>query len=288
MTRVDVAFLGLGRMGVPMAARLAATGFGLRVWNRTPRPDAVPEGAVVADTPRATVASADFIVTMLADMDALLAVLGGPNGILAGANSGGVLIDMSTIGPHAARLVDSQAQSAGLTFVDAPVSGSVGLAASGALVAIVGGDPAVVERVRPVLAAMTREQIHLGEVGTGAAMKIALNAALAVTNQTIAETLALAERAAIARERAYDVLSIGALSSPYLGYKRQAFLDPEGSPVAFSVALMAEDVTLALELANETKLDLPVLSVVSEQLRRAREVGLGERDLSAVVETYAG
>jgi 3-hydroxyisobutyrate dehydrogenase-like beta-hydroxyacid dehydrogenase len=279
---VRVAFLGLGRMGAPMAARLSD--FDLTVWNRTPRPERVPAGATIADTPSAAVADADVVVTMVADGGALIALIEGPDGVLSGdLAAGAVLVDMSTIGPSAAHDVASRAARAGIAFLDAPVSGSTPAAQSGQLVAMVGGPARALERVRPVLAAMTREQLHLGETGTGAAMKLALNLALAVTNQTIAETLLLAERAGIARAAAYDVLEAGALASPYVGYKRAAFEDPEGSPVAFSIELMRKDVRLALELARRAGLDLPAGQSAAAGLDRALDGGLGDADLVSVL-----
>jgi 3-hydroxyisobutyrate dehydrogenase-like beta-hydroxyacid dehydrogenase len=285
---MTIAFLGLGRMGAPMAARLAETRFPLTVWNRTPRPDVVPAAATLAETPRAAAWGADVIITMVADAPALDAVLDGPDGVLAGARPGTVLIDMSTIGPDAARDVGCRAADAGIAFLDAPVSGSTPAAASGQLVTIVGGDREVLDRVRPVLAALTREQLYLGDTGSGAAMKVALNAAVAVTNQTIAEALALAERAGITRARAYDVLGAGAVASPYVSYKRDAFLDPAGTPVAFSIDLMTKDVELALGLAEDVGIALPVVEAARGQLRRAHDAGLGQRDLAAVLETYDG
>lgn len=283
---MNVAFLGLGRMGALMAARVTEAGFPTTTWNRSPRPEAVPAGAAVAASPRAAAAGADVIVTMVADGPALDAVLDGPDGALAGARPGAVLVDMSTIGPDAAHAVARRAEAAGLAFLDAPVSGSTPAAASGQLVAIVGGHRTVLERVRPVLAAMTREQLHLGPTGAGAAMKLALNAAVAVTNQTVAETLALAERAGVTRERAYDVLGAGAVASPYVGYKRDAFLHPEHTPVAFSIDLMSKDVDLALGLAEDVGVALPVVQAARSQLDRAQGAGLGSRDLAAVLETY--
>jgi 3-hydroxyisobutyrate dehydrogenase-like beta-hydroxyacid dehydrogenase len=285
---MNVAFLGLGRMGAPMAARVAAAGHALTAYNRTPRPEAVPPGARGAATPREAARDAEVVITMVADARALDALLDGPDGVLAGAPAGAVLVDMSTIGPDAARAVAARAAERDVAFLDAPVSGSTPAARSGELVAIVGGDAAALERARPVLATMTRAQLHLGPTGAGAAMKLALNAALAVTNQTIAEALALAERSGIARERAYDVLAAGALASPYVGYKREAFLDPDGTPVAFAIDLMAKDVALAAGLARDVGVALPVVDAARAQLERARDAGLGQRDLAAVLETYAG
>jgi 3-hydroxyisobutyrate dehydrogenase/2-hydroxy-3-oxopropionate reductase len=278
-----VAFVGLGRMGAPMAARLAAAGHEVAVFNRTPRPELVPGGASSSSSCAEAAAEADVIVTMLADGAALNAVLDGDDGLLAGARAGAVLVDMSTIGPDAARAVAARAAAAGLEFLDAPVSGSVPAAQSGQLVAMVGGELAVLDRVRDVLGAMTRDQLHLGPTGAGAAMKLALNLALAVTNETIAETLLLAERAGISRAAAYDVLAAGALASPFVGYKREAFADPLAAPVAFSVDLMRKDVTLALALADAAGLDVPAGRSVQGVLSAASAAGLGDRDIAAVL-----
>jgi 3-hydroxyisobutyrate dehydrogenase-like beta-hydroxyacid dehydrogenase len=281
---VSVALLGLGRMGAAMAQRLADAGFALTVWNRTPRPDAVPPAARVAPSPAAAAAGADVVVTMLADAAALEAVL---DGVLAGAAPGTILVDMSTVGPVAARAAGERCAAAGVRFLDAPVSGSTAAAAAGQLVAMVGGEPATLDAARPLLAALTREQLHVGPCGAGAAMKLAVNLALAVTNQAIAEALALAGRAGIARERAYDVLAAGALASPYVAYKRDAFLRPDATPVAFSVDLMAKDVALALALARDTGVELPVGEAVRAQLERASGAGRGADDLAGVLVTYA-
>ncbi|MDO8211895.1 NAD(P)-dependent oxidoreductase [Conexibacter sp. CPCC 206217] len=282
-----IAFLGLGRMGSPMAARLAAADHELRTWNRTPRPELVPPRALESATPAAAADGAEVVITMLADADALGGVLRGEQGIFAAAPRGCVLIDMSTIGPLAARAVAREAQAAGLDFLDAPVSGSVPAATDGSLVAMVGGCAETLRRVQPVLAAITRAQLHLGPSGAGAAMKVALNLMLAVVNQSIAETLALAAGAGIAREDAYDVLAGGALAAPYVGYKRAAFVDPANAPVAFSVDLMRKDVGLGLELAREAGVDVGVGSAAALLLDRARAAGLGGRDVSSVLELLA-
>jgi 3-hydroxyisobutyrate dehydrogenase/2-hydroxy-3-oxopropionate reductase len=281
-----VAFLGLGRMGAPMAGRVSAAGFPLAVYNRTSRPEAAPAGAAVGKTPRETVAAADVAITMVADAHALDELLGGPDGILAGAHPGTILIDMSTIGPDAARAVAERCAAAGVAFLDAPVSGSTAAAASGELVTIVGGDQGALDRARPVLAALTREQLWLGPTGAGAAMKLALNLAVAVTNQTVAEALALSERSGVSRARAYDVLSAGAVASPYVGYKREAFLDPDATQVAFSIDLMAKDVDLALGVADDVGVTLPVVEAVRSQLQQARDAGLGARDIATVLSIY--
>jgi 3-hydroxyisobutyrate dehydrogenase-like beta-hydroxyacid dehydrogenase len=280
MTRC--AFLGLGRMGAPMATRLAAA-LPTAVWNRTSGRAAEIPGAEAAATPAQAVAEADVVVTMVADGAALSAVLDGPEGVLAGIRPGTVVVDMSTIGPAAARATAARCAAAGCAFLDAPVSGSVALAGEGTLVAMVGGPAEALGRARPALAAMTRAQLHLGAQGVGAAMKLALNLALAVTNQAIAETLAIAERSGIAREQAYEVLAAGALGSPYVQYKRAAFADPEQAPVAFSVDLMRKDVALALGVAKELGVELAVGDAAADALEDVAREGYGARDLSSAL-----
>jgi 3-hydroxyisobutyrate dehydrogenase-like beta-hydroxyacid dehydrogenase len=283
-----VAFLGLGRMGVPMAARLAAAGHELTVWNRTPRPERQPAGAAVAESPARAAAGAEVVITMVSAAAALENVLDGAHGALAGASTGAAFVDMSTVGPAAAQAAAARAAQAGCAFVDAPVSGSVASARAGTLIAMAGGDAAAVDRVRPVLAAIVSDVVHVGPTGAGAGMKLALNLALAVTNQAVAETLVLAEAAGVPRERAYDVLVGGALGSPFVRYKRAAFEDPGAAPVAFAVDLMRKDTALALELAARDGVALPVGGAAHSALERAAAAGFGGRDIAAMVELVAG
>ena len=149
---------------------------------------------------------------------------------------------------------------------------------------MVGGDPEAYELATPVLDAMTKGHVLLGPSGSGAAMKIAVNAMIAVTNESLAETLALAERFGIEREQAYDVLAGGALASPFLLYKRGAFLDPEREPVAFTTALMRKDIALARELAARLGVRIPAALAAARRARgggpprsRRRRYGVGDR-----------
>ena len=134
---------------------------------------------------------------------------------------------------------------------------------------MVGGDARGLRSVAtPVLDAMTKGHLLLGAVRRGAAMKLAVNAMIAVTNESLAETLALAERFGIERERAYDVLAGGALASPFVLYKRGAFLHPETEPVAFTTALMRKDVALAQDLAARLGVRMPAPPRRPERARR--------------------
>ena len=167
--------------------------------------------------------------------------------MLADAPAGLVWLEMSTIGPTAARRFAARAADAGVEMLDAPVSGSTAAAEAATLASMVGGSEAALERARPVLEAMTETHFHLGPSGAGAAMKLAVNVMLAAQTVAIAEALVMAELAGIGRAAAYDVIAAGALASPFVDYKRDAFLDSDGTPPAFALDLMRKDLRLALE-----------------------------------------
>jgi 3-hydroxyisobutyrate dehydrogenase-like beta-hydroxyacid dehydrogenase len=281
-----VGFIGMGRMGQRMARNVLRSGFPLTIFNRTPDRCAAleAEGAAVATSPAGLAAAADVVITMVTDGPALLEVTLGPNGALAALAPGTVLIDMSTTGPAAIRELAVAASPRGVEVLDAPVSGATPLAESAQLSAIVGGDRATFERVRPVLATMTRSQTYVGPSGAGATMKLAVNSLVIATNHAIAEALVLAERCGIAREVAYDVLLDSAAASPYMRYKREHFLKPASQPVATTVAIVRKDLDLALGMAREAGLPMPMVAIVAELLTAASSYGGAERDIVAVAD----
>jgi 3-hydroxyisobutyrate dehydrogenase len=281
--RSIVGFAGLGRMGFPMARNVLGAGFRLLVWNRTAARCAalVDEGAEAVQEP-ASLASADVVVTMLTDGAAVHSVLV-ESGLLADLRPETVVLEMSTIGPAAIGHLAAAAEPRGVRVLDAPVSGSVPVAEAGQLFAMVGGDEDAYERATPVLDAMTKGHTLLGPSGAGAAMKLALNTMIAVTNESLAETLALAGRFGIHPEQAYDVLAGGVLASPFVLYKRGAFLDPDAEPVAFTTELMLKDLSLAEALATELGLELPAAAAATEVLDDATRRGLGQADMASVL-----
>jgi 3-hydroxyisobutyrate dehydrogenase/2-hydroxy-3-oxopropionate reductase len=225
---------------------------------------------------------------MLADGSAVEAVFGGPEGLLAGARPGNVLVDSSTVPPSTIRAFEAAARAAGAGILDAPVSGSVGLAGSGGLTIMAGGEAADLELARPVLDALAKTVFHMGPLGSGAAMKLAVNAVVFGLNQALAEGLVLAEAAGIDRGLAYDVLAASAVGAPFVGYKRAAFLDPAGTPVAFALDLAAKDLGLIAALAEETGIPLPQARTNLEVITRASRGGNGGRDFSAVADHLRG
>lgn len=283
---VTVGFAGLGRMGRAMAGRILDAGFPLSVWNRSPeRVDALTSaGALAVETPRTLAASSEVVITMVSDAGALRDVLHGDRGMLAGLGADAILIDTSTIGPTAAADFAAEVRQRGAHWIDSPVSGSTALAEKGELTLMMGGDRGAIARAEPVLAAFSRKRFHLGRAGAGAAMKLAVQAVLAVLNEAVAEGLVFAERAGIAREAAYDVFSGGVVAAPYVLYKRDAFVHPEETPVAFTVDLMRKDLSLVLELACEAGIELTAVRAADEVLRQAGDRGLGTGDYSRVAQ----
>ena len=281
---MKVGFIGMGRMGVPMAQNVLRGGHELTVYNRTRercRPLA-EAGASVAESPAELATGAEVVITMVADPPAARAVLTGPDGVVGALSAGSTVIEMSTTGPVAARELAAAAADCGVGFLDAPVSGSVAFAESAQLTAMVGGDAAALERVQPVLETMTKAHFHLGPCGAGAAMKLAVNGIIAVLNQSIAEALALAQAGGIELEDAYEVLKNSAIAAPYVHYREGAYLNPAGQPPGFTPDLMRKDLSLAFELAAEASVALPAAAAADLVLSIALGLGYGDEDMAVV------
>jgi len=279
-----VAVLGIGRMGGAMAARLASSGFDVVLYNRSParaRELAASIGARHATTPAEAVAGAAVAITMVSDDAAVREVYAGPAGVIAGLDHRTVAVDMSTVLPATIQGLETAVRSTGAGILDAPVSGSVSSASSGGLTIMVGGTEADLERARPVFDPLARSVIHVGALGAGATIKLAVNAVIFGLNQAIAEALVLAERSGVDRVAAYDVFRASAAGAPFLEYKRAAFLEPETAPTAFALDLAAKDLRLILALADEVGATMPQSGANLEMIRAASADG-GERDFSSV------
>jgi 3-hydroxyisobutyrate dehydrogenase-like beta-hydroxyacid dehydrogenase len=282
---MKVAVVGTGRMGSAMARALVRGGADVVLNNRSPeRAQALGDeiGARVASTPSEAASAADIAITMLADGDAVREMWGGPDGLLAGGRPGSVLVDMSTVAPDTLAEFADAARKRGAGIVDAPVSGSVSLAESGQLTIMAGGSAEDVDRARPALDLVAKQVTHVGPLGSGAALKLAVNALIFALNSGLSEALVLAERAGIDRALAYEVFANSAAGAPFIGYKREAFVDPEVTPAAFSLDLAAKDLRLITELAD--RLGVPMAQArVNQVLIAEASVRLGaDRDFSAV------
>jgi 3-hydroxyisobutyrate dehydrogenase-like beta-hydroxyacid dehydrogenase len=280
-----VGLVGTGRMGSAIARAVRASGHDLIVWNRTREvADRLAEelGGSAVERPADVASAADVTISMLADGAAVEAVYGGPEGLAAGARPETVLVDSSTVPPSVLRRHETAIRGQGAGLLDAPVSGSVALAESGTLTLMVGGEAGDLERARPVLESYGATIFHLGPLGSGAAMKLAVNTVIFGLNEALAEGLVLAERAGIPREKAYDVLATSAVAAPYVGYKRAAFLDPEGTPVAFAADLAAKDLRLIAEFADAVHLSMPQAATNLTVMDELIAADAGGQDFSTV------
>jgi 3-hydroxyisobutyrate dehydrogenase-like beta-hydroxyacid dehydrogenase len=271
---VRVAVVGVGAMGARIARRLLDCGHDLLVWNRS-RQKLAPlteRGAVATPTPRDAAAQADVLITMLADRAALRAVVQGRDGIAAGAHGSLTVVEMSTVGPAAV------AELAGALphVLDAPVLGSLAEAESGSLTLFVGGPAPLVDRTRPLLAALGRV-VHVGPVGAGAAAKLVANATLFTTLAALGEALSLARTLGLSRDAAYEVLAATPLAAQ--AERRRPAIEADEYPPRFRLALALKDAEL-VRCAGE---DLRVAEAARSWFADAVRAGLGERDYTAVL-----
>jgi 3-hydroxyisobutyrate dehydrogenase-like beta-hydroxyacid dehydrogenase len=269
-------------MGGAMAGTLGRAGLDVVLWNRDrSKADVVAErtGAAVADTPADAVAAADLAITSLADDAAVKAVYAQ---LVDGLRPGHVVAEMSTIAPQTVRAIAPGVRGRGAALLDAPVSGSVSLVEAGTLLIMVGGDEPTLERARPVLAALSKKVIHVGELGAGATMKLAVNGLVHGLGVALSEALVLAERAGIERTTAYEVFASGAAAAPFVLYKRASFERPDETPVAFSLDLVGKDLDLILDLAGEVGASMRQAETNRAEVRDAIASGLGGHDLSAL------
>jgi 3-hydroxyisobutyrate dehydrogenase-like beta-hydroxyacid dehydrogenase len=283
---VEVAVLGMGRMGAAMAARLAHEGADVAVWNRTTRRAeqvAAETGARVLGDAR-DAGSWPVVVCSLADDEALRSTYQGDAGLLAGLRPGTVVVETSTVDPQTILQLAPQAAAREAALLDAPVSGSVPAVQGGTLTFMVGGDAPALERARPVIDALGATVFHLGDNGTGATMKLAVNSMVHALNAAVSESLVLAETAGIARSDAYDVFSSSVAGAPFLQYKRAAFEDPETTPTAFSLTLVAKDLELVRELARRLGVPTPQSEANLRIAQDAVAAGDGEHDMSWLAE----
>ena len=287
MSDITVGFVGLGSMGLPMAANVAAAGFPLVLWNRTASKSetmAAGTGARVAASPASLASEADVVITMVADGDVLLDLYTGSGGMARSLRAGTVCVDMSTVSPSQAAEVASAVAGAGCSFVDAPVSGSVALAEAGTLTVMAGGEASAVEAARPVLEAMSARIYQMGPVGSGATIKLAVNSVVYGLGQAVSEALVLAEAAGIERARAYEVFANSAIAAPFVHYRQEAFLRPGEVPVAFRMVLARKDLDLALALAAGVGAAMPQSELNRKVILEAIDAGFGDHDMSAVAE----
>jgi 3-hydroxyisobutyrate dehydrogenase-like beta-hydroxyacid dehydrogenase len=286
-----VSLIGLGLMGRPMGHNLLKSGFPLVVWNRTASraESLVAAGARLAASPKEAAAAADVLITIVSDPPALEQVLWGTDTETGGAfpsiKKGAMYIDSSTVSPALARKVSALSRSAGIRFLDAPVTGGTWGAEKGELLFMIGGEAADLDSARPVLSAMGKKIFHVGPSGAGQTIKLAMNLLLALEVDAFAEALALVTGAGLAGEHLVEVMQSSMARSGVLDVKAPVML--KGEYVAsFPLRLMHKDLSLALDLGNQLGVPLPAAAAARETYSAVKGQSGGDLDYAAVLKFW--
>jgi 3-hydroxyisobutyrate dehydrogenase len=291
---MNIAFLGLGAIGRPMASRIAAAKLPLAVWNRTAERAAEfarQTGARHAATPADAARDADVVITCLSTSPDVYSLLDGPDGLLAGLKRGATLVDCTSGDPGTSRRIAQRLAEAGVGFIDAPVSGGVVGAEKGTLTIMVGGDAAALDRVRSVLETFGQKIVHCGDVGAGDTVKAVNQAFLAIHLLSAAEGLATLVKEGVDPTKALEVINASSGRS-----NSSMNLIPErvltrAFPRTFRLALLEKDIGIAAAMAREHRVPAPVTQLTADVFRIARgELGeiADHVEIVKLVEQWAG
>jgi 3-hydroxyisobutyrate dehydrogenase len=285
---MKIGVCGTGRMGSSIAQRLMSVGHDVAVWNRNPAKmvGLTEAGARAFASPAELVENCEAVIVMLLNDTASDAVYRGPNGILNATLEGRLLIDMSTVRPDTMRAVGASISQQGAAFVECPVGGSVGPAREGKLFALVGGEQADIARARPVLEQLCRRIEHVGALGSGATVKLAINLPLLVYWQALGEALTICKPLNLSPDRLIDILSDTA-GTPTAMKGRGTVIakvlggEPPGD-AAFSLSAAKKDLATAIQFARSIHAELPVAASALICFEEAEAEGLGDTDATTV------
>ena len=284
MSPETVGFVGTGIMGKPMAANVLAAGYDVVAYNRSPDPveDLVAQGATPADSAADVAESADVVITVLPDTDAVESVLYG-DGLLDALGSGQVWIDMSTVAPGATERFAADVDETGAAMLDAPISGGESGAVDGTLSIMVGGDPDVLDEVRGLLGAMGETITHTGPSGAGQVTKACNQIVVACTHQAVSEALLLAHRAGADLEAVVSAISGGAAGCWSLRERAPDVIRGNFEPGFFS-SYQYKDLRIATQAGEEFGVPMPETQVAHEMYKTMEEMGKGRDDHSGVIQ----
>jgi 3-hydroxyisobutyrate dehydrogenase len=282
--RVGIA--GLGIMGNVFVSRLVDAGHEVSGWNRSADKTkaAADKGARIVASPAELKQLADVIITVVTDEKAFADIYEGPNGLLAGDNTGKLFVEMSTVAPPAHEALEKKVKAAGGSFIECPVSGSVAVAREGRCLGFAGGSAADVDRARPVLDVLCRKVDNVGPVGAGAALKLAINLPLLVYWQALGEALALCEPYKFDPKFLIDLFAESTGGPNALKTRGPSIVTSlSGGEVAVTAALdtLSKDTKLMLETAAAQGHDSPIIAGVSKAFADAQSEGMGHLDCSA-------
>jgi 3-hydroxyisobutyrate dehydrogenase len=284
MAETRIGFAGLGLMGARMAENILKKGFPLTVWNRTAsRAEPLAKaGARVARTPRELAEASDVVVACVADPKAVEGLVFGKDGLLEGVRPGFRYLEASTVAPATTKRVAEALEARGGALLEAPMTGSKNGAAQGTLLFMTGGQPDVHEELLPVMMAMGTKAIYCGPLGMGSTVKLIGNTVISFMLEGLCEGLVVGRKAGLPAEKILEVVMASGFASGYYAFKGEAIAKRDFDQ-HFSIDLLVKDQTLMLDEAARVGASMPGLAAIREVCQSARNQGLGQEDISAVV-----
>ena len=285
MTRCDLnlGFIGLGAIGLPMATNLCQAGVPLAVHSRSRHAETAPglQGARPCASPAEAAEAADVLLICVSDDAAVETVLFGADGAASALRPGSVVVDCSTIAPATALACAERLARQGISYLDAPVTGGTEGAKAGTLTLLVGGEPEALERTRPILEVIGGTIHHFGPVGRGQQVKAVNQVLVAGSYAAVAEAMALGERLDLPMDQVVEALKHGAAGSWALEHRAPGMLAGR-YPLGFKLALHHKDLGIALDAAKSVQLELPISNLVQQLEEGLMQQGHGDEDVSAL------
>jgi 3-hydroxyisobutyrate dehydrogenase len=281
---MKITILGTGRMGGAMAERLIDQGHSLMVWNRSSAKAQalVSKGATTSASPANAVDGAEVVISVLTDAQAIQSTYDSPEGVLKAQIKGKLFIDMSTVRPQTVIDLGAKLKAAGAAFIECPVGGTVGPAREGKLLGLAGGSSADFERAKPLLNQLCRRVEHVGELGSGASMKLAINLPLLVYWQALGEALALAQKSGLSPEKIMDIMSDTSGTPTIIKLRASAVISAlngdTGAPAHFNIDSIRKDLRTMTEEASAIGYALPATQAALSAFNDASQAGLGDLD----------
>jgi 3-hydroxyisobutyrate dehydrogenase-like beta-hydroxyacid dehydrogenase len=282
--RRTIAVLGMGKMGQALAGRLLDQGWGVVIWNRSPRDfsDLESRGAFLLNSLDDLWDRASIVITFLANDDALASVCFEDGGVLQSGASDRVLIDMSTVSPRISSAISARAEAVGVDYLRSPVSGNPAVLSAGNITLIVSGPRDTFERVEELMNSIGPTVLYVGDAEHSRTLKLAINAGLAVTAQIMAELIVFGENNGIDRSILLHALGESVMGSPFVRYKTPGLIAHDYS-ATFTTNLLIKDLELALDVAHGADLSLPVIELVNSLTHLASTNGYGEIDFASLL-----
>jgi len=280
-----IGFIGIGLMGRHMAQHLLDAGYALTIWNRTEdkAQELLASGAQWADSPKMVARSSDVVITMVTDSTASEQVSCGPDGILAGASEGLILIDMGSIAPEMSRSIAQRAREKGVWMLDAPVTGNPKVAKAAKLGIMVGGPRETFESCQQIFEILAAKIVYVGhENGMGTTLKLINNLILGVAIEAVSEAMVLTAKVGIDPQKVIDITSVGGARTGAMETRGSRMIQRDFSP-GFSTDNMYKDLSSVIKLADEFGVSLPATSITWDILRAAKSRGYGAKDSCCVM-----